>query len=168
MRKSPNLKIEKYRVTSGSYGSTPADGNNGAFYVPVPHGVSDLRVIASDGDGWDHVSVSLPHRDPTWSEMDLVKRLFFRNDEVVIQYHVPRADHVNYHEHCLHLWRPQNLEVPRPPSLMVGPKSTAEEIERQLVELADNLRSAGGPEPVIAEKLAIWRENLGNLAKAMA
>lgn len=69
-----------------------------------------LRVIASDGAGWDHVSVSAPGRTPTWDEMERVKRLFFRDDETAMQLHVPPAEHVNLHAHCLHLWRPQTSD----------------------------------------------------------
>ncbi len=31
----------------------------------------------------------------------------------------PRAEHVNVAEHCLHLWRPQRVEIPRPPVILV-------------------------------------------------
>lgn len=99
------------------------DSTCGAFRVPSPiHSRGDLYVIASSGEGWDHVSVSLPGRTPTWLEMEHVKRLFFREDETAMQLHVPPADHVNRHEHCLHLWRPngQGVEIPRPPVWMVG------------------------------------------------
>lgn len=79
-----------------------------------------LRVIASSGDGWDHVSVSLENRTPTWAEMERVKRLFFKEEETVMQLHVPPSDHINFHPYCLHLWRPQLVTIPRPPSYMIG------------------------------------------------
>ena len=93
-------------------------GDGGAFKIKF--GKKTLRVIASIGGDWDHVSVSLSHRCPTWQEMDYVKRIFFRDDETVMQLHVPPADHVNYHNYCLHMWRPQKDEIPRPPSWMVA------------------------------------------------
>lgn len=73
-------------------------------------GVFRLRVIASAGQGWDHVSVSLPNRCPTWEEMDTVKNLFFKEDEVVMQLHVNGKAKVNLHPYCLHLWRPQTMD----------------------------------------------------------
>ena len=80
-----------------------------------------LRVISSTGEGWDHVSVSLRDRCPTWDELEHVKRLFFRDDEVAMQLHVPPSQHVNVHPYCLHLWRPNDgREIPLPPSIMVG------------------------------------------------
>lgn len=96
--------------------------DGGAFNVPHhPTGVL-LRVIASNGGGWDHVSVSLPNRTPNWREMEYIKRLFFRENEAAMQIHVPPADHINCHPNCLHLWRPQDTEIPRPPAWMVAPQ----------------------------------------------
>jgi hypothetical protein len=78
-----------------------------------------LKVVASHGKGWDHVSVSLAHRTPTWDEMSYVKNMFFHADEAVMQLHVPTAQHINLHEHCLHLWRPQNERIPLPDAVLV-------------------------------------------------
>lgn len=80
-----------------------------------------MRVIASDGEGWDHVSVSLAHRIPNWLEMEHIKRMFFRPDECCMQLHVAVVDHINCHPHTLHLWRPNDgREIPRPPNSLVG------------------------------------------------
>lgn len=79
-----------------------------------------LRVIATALDGWDHVSVSRQNRPPNWPEMEQVKRLFFEDGETAMQLHVPSAEHVNNHPHCLHLWRPHAVEIPRPPGIFVG------------------------------------------------
>lgn len=78
-----------------------------------------LRVIASAGGGWDHVSVSLSDRCPTWDEMEHVKRLFFKATEAAMQLHVPPSQHVNIHPFCLHLWRPHDGVIPMPPADMV-------------------------------------------------
>lgn len=122
MRATPNLAAERYRVRTGPMGSCRADGNNGAFLVPGPDG-QQLTVIVSDGMGWDHVSVSTPHRCPTWDEMSHVKDLFFDPEERVMQLHPPRSEYVNNHEYCLHLWRPQEAELPAPPPETVGFRS---------------------------------------------
>lgn len=95
----------------------------GAFRVKSCIDGGDLRIIASNGEGWDHVSVSRANRCPNWPEMEQVKRLFFRDDETAMQLHVPPADHINCHPNCLHLWRPHGVEIPRPPAFMVGPSS---------------------------------------------
>jgi hypothetical protein len=52
--------------------------------------------------------------------MESVKRAFFEDHETAMQLHVPPADHVNMHPTTLHLWRPQGIEIPRPPSILVG------------------------------------------------
>ncbi len=70
-------------------------------------GNAKLAVIVSDGDKWDHVSVSLATRCPTWEEMCFIKKLFFKPEEAVMQLHPPATEYVNCHPYCLHLWRPQ-------------------------------------------------------------
>lgn len=115
-----NQSIERFRVLALSDASY---GNNGAF--AIKRGSTYLRVIASDGEGWDHVSVSLPTRCPTWEEMSFVKRLFFHDEECVMQLHPPASEHINCHEFCLHLWRPQGKSIPQPPGNLVGPTQAA-------------------------------------------
>jgi hypothetical protein len=53
----------------------------------IPYQSFNLRVIASDGKGWEHISVSLPNRCPNWREMCFIKSLFWDEEDVVIQYH---------------------------------------------------------------------------------
>lgn len=109
-----NLRaLDRYRVRhhSGELG----DETCGCFVMP-----SGIRVIASSGEGWDHVSASFPDRTPSWDEMAKIKRLFFKDDEAAFQLHVPVTQHINCHPHCLHLWRPLSGEIPVPPSWMVA------------------------------------------------
>jgi hypothetical protein len=99
----------------------------GAFRIPV--GNSILRIIASDGNyadaglpvahAWEHVSVSLEDRCPTWDEMCQIKDLFWEDDECVVQYHPPKSEYVNRHPYCLHLWRPLLENLPTPPKTVV-------------------------------------------------
>lgn len=79
----------------------------------------EIHVVASNGDGWDHVSVSCEYRCPSWEEMEWVKRLFFEEWETAMQLHVPPAEHININPRVLHLWRPHNALIPRPPAEMV-------------------------------------------------
>lgn len=112
----------KYRVRSGFMASTEENGNNGCFAIPLKHGQA-VMVIASDGEGWEHVSVSRRDRCPTWDEMCQVKAMFWGEDDCVIQYHPPKRDYVNIHPYCLHMWRPVGVDFPQPDSLLVGPKT---------------------------------------------
>lgn len=114
-----------YRCTGPEFGrlsSTPEHGNNGMFMFPV-YGGQLLRCIASDGEGWEHVSASFEDRCPTWEEMCVVKKIFWGEDTCVVQFHPPKSEYVNHHPYCLHLWRRIGSEFETPPSYMVGPKS---------------------------------------------
>lgn len=116
--------LAQYRETGAwvqaHYGSA-GDATCGMFKVPSPIDQHLLTVIASSGEEWEHVSVSRKTRCPNWPEMEHIKRLFFKDDETVMQLHVPVSDHINVHPYCLHLWRPLAAEIPRPPGWMVGP-----------------------------------------------
>lgn len=119
--------LTKFRVRFSQYASDDSFGMQGAFQIP--RGGIILRVVSSDGSGWteqgldgtpwEHVSVSTEHRCPRWEEMEFVRHLFWSEDETVIQFHVPAADHVNIHDHVLHLWRPIGISIPRPPKQCV-------------------------------------------------
>jgi len=116
----------RYRVRKGFMASDESVGNCGAFFIPNRAGATPqarampLKVIASDGEGWEHVSVSLPDRCPTWAEMHFVKLIFWGEDDCVMQLHPTRANYVNNHSFCLHLWRPTESVIPTPPGWMVG------------------------------------------------
>lgn len=127
--KHNNEEIERYRLTAEKVNrkgwhpyfiSDRSYGNNGVFLIPRREG--SLLIQASDGRGWEHVSVSVFKKDrcPTWNEMCFVKDLFWNPDEVVIQYHPAEKDYVSMHDYCLHLWRPVHDEIPTPPPILVG------------------------------------------------
>lgn len=109
-------RLNSYRVEFR--GSTGGE-TYGAFKVFI--GGRSFFIVASDGGGWDHVSVSPCNqkRCPTWDEMCAVKSMFFKDDEAVMQLHPKKADYVNRHPFCLHMWRPQQVEIPMPPKIMV-------------------------------------------------
>lgn len=97
------------------------DHTAGVFDFPIrTHATRYLKIIVTSGEGWDHVSVSLLDRCPTWEEMDKVKRAFFLDTETVMQLHVAAKAHINVHQYCLHLWRPHTGSIPLPPAIMVG------------------------------------------------
>jgi hypothetical protein len=121
MRPAPIDAAERFRLNIGPRECRGT--NNGAFKFRRK-GV-ELRVIASDGGGWDHVSVSLPDRCPTWNEMRFIKDIFWGPEEAVMQLHPPQSEYVNCHPFCLHMWKPQNADIPAPPTWMVGIKTEA-------------------------------------------
>lgn len=117
----------QHRVTTGHMATTNADGNNGQFWISSLKLKRALFVQASDGAGWEHVSVSVYNRTPTWAEMQYVKDLFWDSDDVVVQFHPPRSEYVNCHPYCLHMWRKagSNDFCERPPAILVGPQRVA-------------------------------------------
>lgn len=120
---------EQHRITSGLMASSKEiDGNNGVFIVPF-YGQKpkkqryQLQCIASDGEGWEHVSVTIKHRliTPNWAMMNYVKGIFWGKADLVVQFHPPEKDYVNIHPHALHLWRKANNNTfcEKPPLYMV-------------------------------------------------
>lgn len=132
---------ERLRVDHPLIPSEPGQG--GPFVVRGPNRGPligrKLFVIASNGAGWEHVSVSVLRKGrepPSWSEMAFVKELFWEPEDVVMQLHPPRSQYVNNFEGCLHLWRPINgLSIPLPPSILVGIKGpTHDDLDRMTPE----------------------------------
>ena len=77
---------EKYRLKTGCQKTDASYGNNGIFIITSLKLKRRLSCIASDGLLWDHVSVSVAGRCPTWLEMCFVKSLFWDDEDTVIQY----------------------------------------------------------------------------------
>ena len=128
-----------YRVKNHPIlGSDDSYGNNGFFVIPH-HRIAlyYYQCQVSDGMGWQHVSISLikdisprgkqkrfimVERCPTWEEMCHIKSLFWDDEESVMQLHPPKSQWVNNHPYCLHLWKPNSIEIPLPLQIMVGSK----------------------------------------------
>jgi hypothetical protein len=127
MKKAP----EQFRLREGILATNGSDGNNGCFIFKHPKIAGEqIRCIISDGEGWEHVSVSIarkatgrPTRNPTWEEMSFVKDQFWHPQETVLQFHPRESEHVNNHPFCLHLWRQIGKEIELPPAIMVGIKN---------------------------------------------
>lgn len=121
--------IEKFKV---NITNIKGDENNAIYAIPHPKGQGlYLVIIASIAEGWEHVSVVVHRkvgknatkplkRCPTWEEMMLVKDLFWSLDEMCVQYHPTRADYINDHNGCLHIWKPVSEVIPKPPRQLVG------------------------------------------------
>lgn len=124
MKPMPWTHLDQHRIKQGEYAS-PVGANFGAFFIPGPC-AQTLKIIVSNADlaqdyPWDHVSVSCKNRCPNWPEMEFIKRLFFADDECAMQLHVPVKEHKNFHDNCLHIWKPKNIPIPQPPSILVAP-----------------------------------------------
>lgn len=119
-------RVEKFRHNHPLGFPHRRGDHYGWFEIPTSPIGPILRVMAvngrENGDGWDHVSISLATRCPTWEEMCKIKDLFWEEDDCVVQFHPPKSDYVNNAKFCLHLWRWTGGEFPRPPSIAVGLK----------------------------------------------
>ena len=117
----PNL--EKFRVLNNiginSMYVPQKEGSIEGFFI-IQYGKRKLAVICGVGEGWDHVSVSLRYRCPTWEEMNWIRNLFFEREETVIQIHPPLSKYINFGENVLHLWRPWDMEITLPPRHMLA------------------------------------------------
>ena len=112
--------LDRMRKYNPLYG-TSGDKYNGCFEVKIKDRA--FYVVASNGGGWDHVSVSRKNGKskacPTWEEMCAIKDMFFEPEECVVEYHPAKSDYINDYEYCLHLWRPQEQVVPTQPKIFV-------------------------------------------------
>lgn len=115
IKKTPNLFIEA---------ETKNDGMGGKYYDK--HTGKWLNFIFSYQMGWEHLSVSMPSRTPTWDQMCIMKDIFWNKNEACVEYHPREEDYVNNHKHCLHIWRPTHEPLPTPPSILVGFRSEEE------------------------------------------
>ncbi len=116
---------EKYRLKTGLLGTDKSYGNQGIFIIQITK-VAQIRCIASDGEGWEHVSVSISiqgiTRIPKWEEMSFIKRLFWDDGDCVIQFHPPKSEYVNCHPDVLHLWRESGINWKTPNKILIGHK----------------------------------------------
>lgn len=131
----PSASFDQYRKSPNKqFASTPDDGANGVFIIPLSktiHKVARIAIcIVSDGSDevpWEHVSVRISegrgsgwHDDtPTWDEMCAVKEVFWNKQEVVMQLHPAEEHYINMHGSVLHLWKPLKSEIPLPPLIAV-------------------------------------------------
>ena len=119
IKKTPRLMVSKVL----------SDGFIAFGELRSTKGFKNCKIIGSWGGGWDHVSVSFRGRTPTWEEMAEIKKMLFYPEEVCVEYHPPESEYVNYHPYVLHMFRPQNEVLPRPPYWMIGPKNGQSESE---------------------------------------
>jgi hypothetical protein len=116
--------LDKYRLKTSDWG-TSEGSRYGFFFIPYKMQKPPLKVMSApfgDDQEWEHVSVSLPNRCPSWEEMSFIKQLFWCKEDTVIQFHPPESEYVNNHPFCLHLWRNTKNETKCPPSILTGLK----------------------------------------------
>jgi hypothetical protein len=66
-----------------------------------PNGATVLVAVE---DGRWHLSISHPDRDPTWEEIRSARYALLPDEAQMALILPPKAEYVNAHEHCFHLW----------------------------------------------------------------
>jgi 4-amino-4-deoxy-L-arabinose transferase-like glycosyltransferase len=123
------LKGEAYRHNNQIVPFVANDKSGGWFKLPH-YSLKNIffNALANKGEDWEHVIVTVfeqgkrPERCATWEEMCYIKAIFWEDDQAVMQIHPKKEDYITNHPYALHLWRPVKLEIPLPPSEMVGVK----------------------------------------------
>jgi hypothetical protein len=128
--------LDEFRVRGENPAfASPAHARYGAFQIPIKGAGGAMFIAIADdgtggdgvpGTGWEHVSVRVLvdqalrlSRVPTWNEISEVKRLFWKEDEVALQFMVDGSGKANVHSCVLHLWRPCDGKFPMPDPKMV-------------------------------------------------
>ena len=57
-----------------------------------------------EGRDWFHASIAWVDRDPIYAEMARLKRAVWGDSGWAVMVFAAGAEHVNIHEHALHLW----------------------------------------------------------------
>jgi hypothetical protein len=139
---------EKFRNThweDNLTGGIPMEAGHGAFsFNSNVRPKVRLHCIASNGSGWEHVSVSARRGKkvllPEWEEMCYIRYFFWDEEDAVMQLHPPKSLYVDNFQ-VLHLWRPTTGEIPLPPRLLVGipGKLTGTELTQMAQKLNEQL-----------------------------
>lgn len=127
--------IEEIKRTTNLFIEAEADndGMGGRYYDKYNN--KWLHFIFSYQMGWEHLSISMPNKTPSWEQMCMMKDIFWNKDEACVEYHPKEEDYVNMHKHCLHIWKPTDVELPTPPHILVGFKD--EEEKEVFLQLAN-------------------------------
>jgi hypothetical protein len=112
-------RANRWRVRKGRIASDETYGWNGAFLVPMEGEL--WHVIISDRMGWKHLSASNAQKKilPGWNVMCRLKDAFFDDEDLVVQFHPAKADNIDDHPYCLHLWMPLDEPLPKPSFVFV-------------------------------------------------
>lgn len=119
IKKTSGLVIKKEGIDGLAGTVFPIEYRKGK--VKVNQNIDEaLHFIFSKGLEWEHLSVSTPVKTPTWEQMCKMKEIFWGDDEVCMELHPKKEEYVNMHPYCLHIWKPIGVEIPTPPSILVG------------------------------------------------
>ena len=112
-------EIEQIKKNLIARGATDLDSGDDGGRGVLKYRCTELRFQYSWGLGWEHVSISCKDRCPTWNEMCFFKDIFWGPTEWCVQYHPADSDYVNLSKTCLHIFKPTEVELPKPMVCMI-------------------------------------------------
>ena len=89
--------------------------------------------------GWEHLAITpQPQRNkvPEWDVMCKVKDIFWDEEECCVEYHPRKSQYINNNEVCLHIWKPLNIELPEPPTILLGFQDMNSSEAKSLIDLS--------------------------------
>lgn len=63
-----------------------------------------IMVMESIDNGFHHISMSHPHRIPTWDEIKFIRNKFGDPNKFYAMVFPPEEFYVNFHSFCMHLF----------------------------------------------------------------
>lgn len=135
--KKDSTHINAYRVTEGEGATNDADGLNGNFTFKLKDAIVQVSFAGDEIPGWEHAvavcfdkpsssiisrftSKEPEPRCPTNEEIMHIKRLFFDDDEAVVEIIPAKGNQTPWHPIARHLWHRTFSEFPMPLKTEVG------------------------------------------------
>jgi len=85
--------------------------NNGAPVGADVHHIGECRVFVGHEAGRWHLSIAHPRRLPTWDELKEARNSLLPDNLLMAMLLPPKADYINMHPFCFHLWEIQGEEA---------------------------------------------------------
>jgi hypothetical protein len=129
--KKDSTHLNQFRIKEGEGATTDADGLNGNFKFALAGVIVQVSSSETEIEGYEHlIAVAfdkpqssiisrLTAKDPvprclTNEEKMQVKRLFWEDDECVVEYLPAKGSQMPFHFTATHLWRRTFSEFPMP------------------------------------------------------
>jgi len=124
--------LEPFRVTEGEGATTSEAGMSGNFSFKLKDAIVQVSFAGDEIEGWEHAiavcfdkpqsniisrltSTKEPEpRCPTNEEIMHIKRLFWEDDEAVVEIFPAKGNKTPWHTIARHLWRRTYSDFPMP------------------------------------------------------
>ena len=162
---------EHYRVKTGKYASTEAEGNNGMFVIPT-NSKKYIYALAKEINGYEILSIHVSDHlkaikgqplvvTPSHDILKQMRDLFWGQEDRVVQIHFPLPERANfYNSNVIVLYRPKERSLPAPPAALFfkGGKETEE--NDYSTDFVNKLRSSHDVYSEFSQNIAKIIENV--------